>query len=175
MSKATSRGGTAKFATAGKSLPKKDLGLMVQSYGYVYVAQIALGANPSHAVKTLVEAESFPGPSLVICYSPCIAHGIDMSHELDQQKKAVESGHWVLYRYDPRRTKEGLNPLQIDSDDSSIPIEEYMYSENRYRMLVSVDPARAKELADLARYDVVRRNRLYKHLSSMDYAWAKKT
>jgi pyruvate-ferredoxin/flavodoxin oxidoreductase len=175
MSKATSRGGTAKFATAGKSLPKKDLGLMVQSYGYVYVAQIALGANPSHTVKTLVEAESFPGPSLVICYSPCIAHGIDMSHELDQQKKAVESGHWVLYRYDPRRTKEGLNPLQIDSADPSISIEEYMYSENRYRMLVSVDPSRAKELAELARYDVVRRNRLYKHLSEMDYAWAKKT
>jgi len=175
MSKATSRGGTAKCATAGKSLPKKDLGLMVQSYGYVYVAQIALGANPSHAVKTLVEAESFPGPSLVICYSPCIAHGIDMSLELDHQKKAVESGHWILYRYDPRRIKEGLNPLQIDSTDPSIPIEEYMYSENRYRVLASVKPPRAKELAGLARYDVVRRNRLYKHLSEMDYAWAKKT
>ena len=173
MSKATSRGGTAKFAASGKSLPKKDLGLMIQSYGYVYVAQIALGANPSHAVKALVEAESFPGPSIVICYSPCIAHGIDMSRELEEQKRAVESGHWVLYRYDPRRIKDGLNPLQVDSADPSIPIEEYMYGENRYRLLRSTDPERARELAELAKYDVLRRNRLYRHLSSMDYSWAK--
>ncbi|NYT11845.1 MAG: pyruvate:ferredoxin (flavodoxin) oxidoreductase [Methanomassiliicoccales archaeon] len=174
MSKSTSRGGTAKFAYAGKSMPKKDLGLMFQTYGYVYVAQVALGANPAQAVKAIIEAESFDGPSMVICYSPCIAHGINMTRQLEEQEKAVASGHWLLYRFDPRRAEEGLNPLQIDSKEPSIPVKEYMYSENRYRILKSMDPARAEEMALLAQQDVDRRWNLYKQMSEMDYGWSKK-
>ncbi|MCD6595658.1 pyruvate:ferredoxin (flavodoxin) oxidoreductase [bacterium] len=172
-SKATSRGSTAKFAAAGKPMPKKDLGLIYQGYGYVYVAQIAIGANPAQSVKAMVEAESYNGPSIIICYSPCIAHGIDMSKQLEEQKKAVNSGHWLTYRYDPRRIKKGLNPLQLDCKAPSIPITEYMYGENRYRVLTRMMPERAKMLAKLAQYDVDRRWHLYKQLSELDYSWAK--
>jgi len=172
-SKSTARGSTAKFAAAGKPVPKKDLGMMAQSYGYVYVAQVAMGANPGQTVKALMEAESYDGPSLVICYTPCIAHGINMTKQLDEQKKAVDSGHWVLYRYDPRRTAKGENPLQLDSKEPSIPIEEYMYGENRYRVLKATKPERAAELAKLAQYDVNRRWNMYKQLSEMDFGWAK--
>jgi pyruvate-ferredoxin/flavodoxin oxidoreductase len=154
-------------------MPKKDLGIMAQSYGYVYVAQIAMGANTAQTVQVLMEAESYDGPSLVICYCPCIAHGIDMTRELDEQKKAVKSGHWLLYRFDPRRTEQGLNPLQLDSKKPSISVEEYMYGENRFRVLKSIDPARAAELAKLAQYDVDRRWNLYKQMSEMDYSWVK--
>ncbi|MFW5914671.1 MAG: thiamine pyrophosphate-dependent enzyme, partial [Thermoplasmatota archaeon] len=170
MSKATPRGGTAKFAVAGKPVPKKDLGLMIMSYGYVYIAQVALGADPGQAVKAMMEAESYPGPSLVICYSPCIAHGIRMRDQLEEQEKAVRSGHWILYRYDPRLAVEGKNPLQIDSKEPSIPVEEYMYGENRYRILKSMDPERAEELARLAQEDVDRRWNLYRQMSGMEYA-----
>ncbi len=173
MSKSTSRGGTAKFAYAGKSQPKKDLGMMLQSYGYVYVTQVALGANPAQTVKAIMEAESYDGPSLIICYSPCIAHGINMSKQLEEQKKAVDSGHWILYRFDPRREKEGLNPLQIDSKAPSIPVKEYMYGENRYRILKSMDPLRAEELAILAQRDVDRRWNIYREMAEIDYGWAK--
>ncbi len=173
MSKATSRASTAKFAFAGKPMPKKDLGMMAQSYGYVYVAQIAMGANHAQAVKALMEAESYKGPSLIVCYCPCIAHGIDMSKQLDEQKKAVKSGHWLLYRFDPRKTEEGKNPLQLDSKEPSIPVLEYMYGENRFRVLKSINPKRAKQLAKLAQYDVDRRWSIYKQLSEMDYSWAK--
>lgn len=175
MSKATARGSTAKFAAAGKPMPKKDLGMMAQSYGYVYVAQVAFGANPAHTVKAFMEAEAYNGPSLIICYCPCIAHGIDMTKELDEQKKAVKSGHWLLYRYDPSRTEQGKSPLQLDSREPSIPIEEYMYGENRYRVLKAINPKRAKELAKLAQYDVNRRWNLYKQLSEMDYSWVKQS
>ncbi len=173
MSKATSRGSTAKFAFAGKNMPKKDLGMMAQSYGYVYVAQIAMGANPNQTVKALVEAENYDGPSIVICYSPCIAHGINMVKQLDEQKKAVDSGHWLLYRYDPRRVQQGLNPLQLDCKKPSIPVEDYMYSENRYRVLKTIDKERAAYLAKLAQHDVDKRWNLYKQLSEMDFSWAK--
>jgi len=173
-SKATSRGSTAKFAYAGKSMPKKDLGLMMQSYGYVYVAQISIGANPGQAVKAMIEAESYQGPSVIICYTPCIAHGINMSKQLEEQKKAVNSGHWLLYRYDPRRIDQGLNPLQIDSKAPSIPITDYIYSENRYLVLTKMEPERAQMLAKLAQYDVDRRWNYYTQLSKMDYSWAKK-
>ncbi len=173
-SKATGRASTAKFAAAGKLTPKKDLGMMAQNYGYVYVAQVAMGASPAQTVKAIVEAESYPGPSIVIAYSPCINHGINMVKQLDEQDKAVKSGHWLLYRFDPRRTAEGLNPLQLDSKEPSIPIEDYIYSENRYRVLKAIDPARAAELAKLAQYDANRRWNLYKQLSEMDYSWAKK-
>lgn len=174
MSKSTSRGSTAKFAFAGKPMPKKDLGMMAQSYGYVYVAQIAMGSNPNQAVKALVEAENYDGPSLVICYCPCIAHGINMVKQLDEQKKAVDSGHWILYRYDPRRVEQGLNPLQLDSKAPSIPVEEYMYSENRYRVLKGIDPERAAFLAELAQQDVDRRWNHYHQLAEMDFSWVKK-
>ena len=173
-SKATSRGSTAKFAAAGKPVPKKDLGMMAQCYGYVYVAQIAMGANQNQTVKALIEAENYDGPSIVICYSPCIAHGIDMSMQLHEQKKAVDSGHWPLYRFDPRRTVKGLNPLQLDYKEPSIPIEDYIYGEVRYRVLKTTKPERAAELAKLAQYDVDRRWNLYKQLSEIDYSWAKK-
>jgi len=166
-SKATSRGSTAKFAYAGKPLPKKDLGLMMQSYGYVYVAQVAMGANPGQTVRALAEAGSYRGPSMVICYSPCIAHGIDMSLQLDEQRRAVESGHWLLYRYDPRRADEGKPPLQLDSKAPSLPVREYMYGENRYRSLTRTDPERAQRLAELAQKDVDRRRRLYEHLAEL--------
>jgi len=168
MSKSTSRGGTAKFAYAGKEMPKKDLGMMLQSYGYVYVAQVAIGADPAQTVRSLMEAEDFPAPSIVICHSPCIAHGIDMGKQLQEQKRAVASGHWVLYRYDPRRVDRGLNPLQIDSKEPSIPVKEYMYGENRYRILTSMDPSRAERLASLAQGDVDRRWRLYKQMEGDD-------
>ena len=173
-SKATARGSTAKFAAAGKPVPKKDLGMMAQGYGYVYVAQIAIGANPNQAVKAIAEAESYDGPSLIICYSPCIAHGIDMSKQLHEQKKAVDSGHWPLYRFDPRRTEQGQNPLKLDYKKPSIPIEEYMYGEVRYRVLKTTMPERAAKLAKLAQFDVDRKWNLYKQLSEMDYSWAKK-
>lgn len=173
MSKSTSRGSTAKFAYAGKPMPKKDLGMMMQSYGYVYVAQIAMGANPNQAVKALVEAESYDGPSIVISYSPCIAHGINMSKQLDEQKKAVDSGHWMLYRYDPRRLEQGLNPLQLDSKKPSMPVEEFMYGENRYRVLKDINPERAEFLAKLAQMDVDKRWNLYSQMADMDYSWAK--
>ncbi|RKZ32694.1 pyruvate:ferredoxin (flavodoxin) oxidoreductase, partial [bacterium] len=172
-SKATARASTAKFAAAGKPLPKKDLGLMAQSYGYIYVAQIAMGANMNQTVKAIMEAESYDGPSLIICYSPCIAHGIDMTNQIEEQKKAVDSGHWLLYRYDPRRVAKGLNPLQLDSKAPSIPVKEYMYGENRYRVLTRTHPERAEQLAKLAQQDVDRRWNLYKQMSELDYSWAK--
>jgi len=175
MSKSTSRGATAKFAVGGKSLPKKDLGMMAQNYGYVYVAQVSLGANPNQVVKALNEAESYDGPSIVIAYAPCIAHGIDMSKQLDEQKKAVDSGHWILYRFDPRRIAEGLNPLQLDSGEPKIPVKEFIHGENRYRVLLKSDPAKAEELAKLAQYDVNRRWNIYKQTAAMDYSWAKES
>ncbi|MFW6041025.1 MAG: pyruvate:ferredoxin (flavodoxin) oxidoreductase [Thermoplasmatota archaeon] len=174
MSKATPRASTAKFAAAGKNNPKKDLGQMLMTYGYVYVAQIAMGANPGHAVKALIEAESYPGPSTVICYSPCIAHGINMSKQLEEQKKAVKSGHWLLYRYDPRRTEEGKNPLQLDSKEPSIPIEDYIYSENRFRILIDIDEERAKYLCKLTQEDVNRKWNIYRQMADMDYSWSSK-
>ncbi|HHS50995.1 MAG TPA: pyruvate:ferredoxin (flavodoxin) oxidoreductase [candidate division Zixibacteria bacterium] len=173
-SKATSRGSTAKFAEAGKSTPKKDLGMMAQSYGYVYVAQVAMGANPAQTVKAIAEAEAYDGPSIVICYSPCIAHGINMTKQLDNQKRAVESGHWLLYRYDPRRVEQGLNPLQLDSKAPSVPVADYMYGEVRYRTLKARHPERAAELAKLAQEDVNRRWNYYRQLAEMDFSWAKK-
>ncbi len=173
MSKSTPRASTAKFAAAGKNNPKKDLGMMLMSYGYVYVAQVSLGANPAHTVKAIKEAEEYGGPSVVLCYTPCIAHGIRMSNQLDEQKKAVQSGHWLLYRYDPRRAEEGKNPLQLDSKEPTIPIEDFIYNENRFRILKDIDEERAEQMARLAQKDVDRRWNLYKQMSEMDYSWMK--
>ncbi len=169
MSKATPRGSIAKFAAAGKPLPKKDLGLMMMSYGNVYVAQVAIGASHNQTVKAMVEAERYDGPSLVICYSHCIAHGIDMSLGLTEEEKAVKSGHWMMYRYNPELIDQGKNPLQLDSKEPSIPFEEYSYSEIRFRTLRSKDPERAKMLAKLGQQDCDRRWKLYSQLAKLDY------
>jgi len=153
-SKATGRGAVAKFASGGKRSAKKDLAGMLMSYGTIYVAQVAMGANDGHTVKALLEAESFPGPSIVIAYSHCIAHGIDMAKGLDQQRAATASGYWPLFRYDPRRTAEGKNPLQLDSRPPKIPFRDYALQENRYRLLRLTAPNDADAVLEQAQADV---------------------
>jgi pyruvate-ferredoxin/flavodoxin oxidoreductase len=165
-SKSTPRGAVAKFAAGGKQQPKKDLGLLATSYGHVYVARIAMGANDAHTVRTFMEAESYDGPSLIIAYSHCIAHGYDLRFGMEQQKKAVASGHWPLYRYDPRLIAEGKVPFQLDSKAPSIPLEEYIYNETRYRMLTQSNPAEAKRLLELAQQDVRTRWHSYEDLAN---------
>jgi len=174
MSKATPRGAVAKFAAAGRSLPKKDLGLMAMSYGNIYVAQIAMGASDRQALKAIREAESYDGPSLIIAYSHCIAHGFPLYYGFDQQDKAVKSGAWILYRYDPRLADEGKNPLQLDSREPTLSIEEYMYKEVRFRTLTQSMPDRAERLLKLAEQDATARWNYYKQLAAMDYSWAAK-
>jgi pyruvate-ferredoxin/flavodoxin oxidoreductase len=173
MSKATPRGSIAKFAAAGKPLSKKDLGMIIQSYGSVYVAQVAIGSNQGQAVRAMLEAEQFDGPSLIICYSRCIAHGIDMTMGMETDDKAVKSGHWLLYRYNPDRMKEGKNPLQLDSKEPSIPFKEYAYAETRFRSLKNKDPERAKMLIELGQRDCNRRWALYSQMAQMDYSFAR--
>ncbi|MGE9960462.1 pyruvate:ferredoxin (flavodoxin) oxidoreductase, partial [Cloacibacillus porcorum] len=142
-SKSTPRGAVAKFAAAGKRMGKKDLAMMAMSYGNVYVGKVALGANDAHTVKVFEEAEAYEGPSIIIAYCHCIAHGIDMVKGLDQQKKAVESGHWMLMRYNPDLAKEGKNPLIIDSKEPTLPLEDYIYNEVRYKSLKAANPEEA--------------------------------
>ncbi len=166
-SKATPLAAVAKFAAAGKPRPKKDLGLMAMSYGYVYVAQIAMGANDAHTVRVLLEAESYDGPSLIIAYSHCIEQGINMAKGLEQQELAVKSGYWPLYRYDPRLKAEGKNPFQLDSKAPSIPLSDYAYNENRYRMLLQSMPERAEMLMDQAQAVVLERWRKYEQMAQM--------
>jgi pyruvate-ferredoxin/flavodoxin oxidoreductase len=170
MSKATPRAAVAKFAAAGKPLGKKDLGMMAMTYGNIYVAQVAMGASDNQTVKAFVEAESYDGPSLIIAYSHCIAHGINMSTAYSQQQAAVDCGHWPLYRYDPRRTGKGLNPLQLDSKDPKIPFEQYAYNETRFKMLAQSKPERAAKLLEEAQGDVLRRWRQYRQMAEMDYS-----
>jgi pyruvate-ferredoxin/flavodoxin oxidoreductase len=145
-SKATPLGAVAKFASGGKPMGKKDLGLMAINYGHVYVAQIAMGADDAQTLKAIREAEAYDGPSLVIAYSHCIAHGINMAKGLEQQRLAVESGHWPLYRHDPRRVAAGENPFQLDCKAPRIPLKQYIYNEARYRMLVQSNPEAAAAL-----------------------------
>ncbi len=168
-SKSTPRAAVAKFAMGGKGMPKKDLGLIAMSYGYVYVARIAMGANDQQTLRALIEAESYDGPSLVIAYSHCIAHGYDMAKGLEQQKLAVQSGHWPMYRYDPRLVEEGKNPLVIESKEPSIPISQYAYNETRYKMLTQMDEVRAEELMKEAQKDAKSRWTLYQQMASMHY------
>ncbi len=168
-SKATGLGAVAKFAASGKPTPKKDLGMMAMTYGYAYVAQVAMGANPRQTIQTFREAESYDGPSLIIAYSTCIAHGINMAKGMDQERLAVESGYWPLYRYDPRLREQGENPLQLDSSEPTVPLKEYAYNENRYRMLAQSDPDRADTLLEQAQKTVVDRWRKYKHMASMAF------
>jgi pyruvate-ferredoxin/flavodoxin oxidoreductase len=145
-SKATGLGAVAKFAAGGKPTPKKDLGMMAMSYGNVYVAQIAMGASDAQTVKAIREAEAYDGPSIIIAYSHCIAHGINMAKGLDQQKLAVDSGHWPLYRFNPDLKDEGKNPFQLDSKPPKIALKDYIYNETRYNVLVRTNPEAAAML-----------------------------
>ncbi len=167
-SKATPLGAVAKFAAGGKATPKKDLGMMAMAYGNVYVAQVAMGANDAHTVKAFLEAESYDGPSIIIAYSHCIAHGIDMAKGMEQQKLATESGYWPLYRYDPRRKAQGKNPLQLDSRAPRIPLETYVYNENRYRILRMANPEEAERLLAEAQQAVLERWQRLQELSRME-------
>ena len=166
-SKATPMGAVAKFAAGGKPTPKKDLGLMAMRYGNVYVAQVAMGASDIHTLKSFIEAESHDGPSLIIAYSHCIAHGIDMSRGMNQQNMAVDSGHWPLYRHDPRLASEAKNPFQLDSKEPSLSLKDYIYTEGRYRILQQSNPAAAKQLLGEAQQGVIERWNYYKQLSEM--------
>ncbi|MCD4824075.1 MAG: pyruvate:ferredoxin (flavodoxin) oxidoreductase [Phycisphaerae bacterium] len=168
-SKATPRGAVAKFAAGGKPSPKKDLGMIAMSYGNIYVAQIALGANDAQAVKAFAEADSYPGCSLVICYAHCIAHGIDMRTGTDQQKAAVASGFWPLYRFDPRLVDQGKNPLQLDSKEPTISFEDFAYNETRWKMLTKSKPEDAKKLLEQATSDTLNRWHLYQQMATMQY------
>lgn len=161
MSKATPKGAVAKFASAGKTTAKKDLGLMAMSYGHVYVASVAMGARDEHTLRVFLEAEAYPGPSLILAYSHCIAHGIDMARGMAHQKQAVESGRWLLYRYDPRRDY----PLQLDSPEPSMPLDQSLEAENRFRMLRYSHPEQAKRLIQEADSDRRRRWELYQTLA----------
>jgi len=169
-SKSTPRGAVAKFAFGGKPLAKKDLGLMAMSYGNVYVASVAFGAKDEHTLRAFLEAEAYDGPSIIIAYSHCIAHGIDMEHALEEQKAAVDSGYWPLYRYNPALVLEGKNPLQLDSRQAKIPVSEYCYRENRFKMLTKSKPEEAKRLIILAQQDVNQRRRFYEHLAAMPFS-----
>ncbi len=164
-SKATPLGAVAKFAAGGKATPKKDLGLMAAGYGNVYVAQVALGANDTQAVKAFLEAEAHEGPSLIIAYSQCIAHGIDMAKGMHHQKLAVESGYWPLYRHNPALAEAGKHPFQLDSGEPKIPLQDYVYTEARYRMLRQSDPEVAKFLLGRARTAVTEKWERYKKMA----------
>ncbi|MFZ2641988.1 MAG: pyruvate:ferredoxin (flavodoxin) oxidoreductase [Verrucomicrobiia bacterium] len=168
MSKSTPRGAVAKFAAGGKPLGKKDLGLIAMAYGSVYVASIAMGAKDDQTLKAFLEAESYPGPSLIIAYSHCIAHGIDVEHGVgvQHQKMAVESGQWLLYRYDPRRAAAGENPLQLDSAAAKSKVQDYMLSENRFKMLTKSKPEDAKRLMEQAQKDAEARWQLYSYMAA---------
>ena len=166
-SKATPRGAVAKFAAGGKPAGKKDLGLIAMTYGNVYVAHVAMGANDAHTVKAFREAEAYNGPALIIAYCHCIAHGYNLAMGLDQQKAAVQSGHWPLFRYNPDLTKEGKNPFQLDSKAPTVALEDYIYNETRYKMLSLSQPELAKRLLKEAQGDVATRWQLYTYLANM--------
>jgi pyruvate-ferredoxin/flavodoxin oxidoreductase len=168
MSKATPLGAVAQFAAAGKRTPKKNIGMIMSTYGNVYIAQVNFGANPAQTLKAFIEADAYDGPALIIAYSVCIAHGMDMSKGIEAMKKAVTSGYWPLYRYNPELEAQGKNPLVINSKDPSTPFEEYAYRENRYKTLRSSNPEAAKELMKQAEADIKRRWKLLKHMAAWD-------
>jgi len=168
MSKATPRAAVAKFAAAGKPLPKKDLGMLSMSYGNIYVARVAFGANDRQTVQAFLEAEAYDGPSLIIAYSHCIAHGYDLLYGLEQQTAAVQSGYWPLFRYNPDLALEGANPFKLDSRKPTISLEKYIYREGRYRMLTQSDPGAAERLLELAKADVERTWRQYEELAAQN-------
>ncbi len=165
QSKATPLGASAKFATAGKATRKKDLGLLAMSYGHVYVAEVAIQTKSAQTVDALLEAERHPGPSLVIAHSPCIAHGYDLVKSPAEQKRAVDSGMWPLYRFDPARVERGLAPLVLDSGAAKLDVAKYMENEARFRMVELRSPERYAMLVAAAREAVHQRRALYEHLS----------
>ena len=169
MSKATPIGAVAKFAAGGKHIPKKDIAMMAMNYGRAYVAHVAMGGSDSQTMKAFAEAEAYNGPSLIIAYSHCIAHGYDMVYGIEQQKNAVQSGHWPLFRYNPGLAKEGKNPFQLDSRAPSIPLEKYIYNETRYTMLVNSNPDEAKKLLHEAQKNVNERWKLYQHMAALSF------
>jgi pyruvate-ferredoxin/flavodoxin oxidoreductase len=168
-SKSTPRAAVAKFAADGKGMPKKDLGLIAMSYGYVYVARVAMGASDQQTLNAFLEADAHEGPSLIIAYSHCINQGFDLRKGLEQQKLAVQSGHWPLYRYNPKLVEEGKNPLTLDSKDPSIPLEQYVYNESLYKLLTLSVEERAEMLLKEAQQDVKSRWELYKQMAAMHY------
>ncbi|MBK8012379.1 MAG: pyruvate:ferredoxin (flavodoxin) oxidoreductase [Deltaproteobacteria bacterium] len=167
-SKATFRGAVAKFAASGKAVGKKDLGMIAMAYGNVYVAQVAMGANPLQTLKAISEAEAYPGTSLVIAYSTCIAHGIDMTTSMGHQKDAALSGYWPLYRYDPRLPGKDAHPFHLDSKKPTIPFKEFAMKEARFAMLARADPARSAELVALAQRDIDERWNYYQQLAGVE-------
>ncbi|NMC79896.1 MAG: pyruvate:ferredoxin (flavodoxin) oxidoreductase, partial [Chloroflexi bacterium] len=168
-SKATPRAAVAKFAADGKNLPRKDLGMIAMTYGYIYVAQVAMGASDQQTLRAFLEADAYDGPSMIIAYSHCINHGINMRKGLEQQKLAVLSGIWPLYRYNPALLTEGKNPLQLDSKAPSIPVQDYAYNETRFRMLLQSNESRAEMLMRNANADVQQRWELYRQMAEMQY------
>jgi len=167
QSKATPLAAAAKFAVAGKATPKKDLGLEAMSYRRVYVAQVAMGANMNQVVAAFREADSYPGPALIIAHSPCIAHGYDLRHGADQQKLAAQTGAWPLYRYDPRRIAEGKPPLVLDSKAPARPLRDYLMNETRFRMVERIDPVRFRALTAAAERDARERFAVYQQLAGI--------
>jgi pyruvate-ferredoxin/flavodoxin oxidoreductase len=168
MSKSTPRGAVAKFAAGGKPLGKKDLAMMAMAYGNVYVARVAMGANDAQTIKAFLEAEAYKGPSLILAYSHCIAHGYDLAHGFDQQKLAVQTGYWPLLRYNPMLAAEGKNPLVLDSKAPALPVEKYVYNETRYTMLTHSKPEVARDLLTKAQQDVNARWKLYERMAASE-------
>ncbi|MHC4616615.1 MAG: pyruvate:ferredoxin (flavodoxin) oxidoreductase [Planctomycetota bacterium] len=169
MSKSTPRAAVAKFAAGGKPTPKKDLGLLAMTYGNIYVARVAMGASPAQTVKAFIEAEAYPGPSLIIAYAHCIAHGYNLVNGYEHQKQAVNSGYWPLYRFNPLLKDEGKNPLQLDSKAPTFDFEEYVYGENRYRTLRQSRPEMAEKLLKLAKDDAAEKFALMEQLAKLKY------
>jgi pyruvate-ferredoxin/flavodoxin oxidoreductase len=168
-SKATPRGAVAKFAAGGKRMGKKDLGLIAMTYGNIYVARVAMGARDEQTLRAFIEAEAYEGPSLIIAYSHCIAHGINMATAMQNQKAAVESGQWLLYRFNPDRALQGENPLQLDSRPPKIPVKDYLAMESRFSMLNMIDPERAKMLQEESQRDVENRWAYYEFMAQRTF------
>jgi pyruvate-ferredoxin/flavodoxin oxidoreductase len=170
MSKATPRSAIAKFAAAGKSMAKKDLAMLAMAYGSVYVAKVAMGANDMQTVRAFLEAEAYDGPSIIIAYSHCIAHGCNMTRGMQNQKMAVDTGYWPIFRYHPLLEREGKNPFKLDSKAPKLPLHEFTQLETRFKMLEKSHPERAKQLGKLAQKDVYLRWKVYEHLAQDDTA-----
>ncbi|MGA8006970.1 MAG: thiamine pyrophosphate-dependent enzyme, partial [Burkholderiales bacterium] len=167
-SKSTPLGASAKFAAAGKTSGRKDLGMMAVAYGNVFVAQIAMGANSEQALLALREAEAYEGPSLILAYSQCIAHGTDMRYGMKQAARAVAAAHWPLYRYDPTMRRHGVNPFRLDSPRPRLPLEDYRYREVRFKVVEQTRPAEARRMLEQARAAVMERYRFYEDLAARD-------
>ena len=169
-SKATPLGAVAKFAAGGKANSKKDLALLAMEYANVYVAHVAYAGKDTQTLSAFLEAEAHEGPSIIIAYAPCIAHGVDMSNNHRQQNLAVKSGHWPLFRFDPARAQQGKNPMHLDSAEPSIPYRDFVMSETRFSMLWQSDPESAEKFLQQAQREVNNRYRYYKQLSELDWS-----